>query len=67
MYIWLRGAANADNLTAIKNHQSRQYGLLHFPAQIEMMTDDQSAIVRIKFILIQRKKAIKSILLLIIN
>ena len=30
--------------------QSHQFGLMRVPAQIEMMTDDESAIVRIKSI-----------------
>ena len=41
---------------------------MRLPAQIEMMTDDESAIVRIKSIIIQRwRKAIKSILPLIMH
>ena len=41
---------------------------MRLPAQIEMMSDDESAIVRIKSIIIQRwRKAIKSILLLIMH
>ena len=41
---------------------------MRLPTQIEMMTDDESAIVRIKSIIIQRwRKAIKSILLLIMH